>query len=120
MPRRSIPSPSQPPRPRRATWRERLVVLGPLGVAALCTAVTAILGTGMEIAAPLWLAALTWTVPSSLALALRRGVVLSDWSAFRYRGCDRARDDLLSWSTKTGAYAYLRVAEEHERLMRGD
>ena len=28
--------------------------------------------------------------------------------------------DLIDWSAKSGAYAYLRVAEEHERLMRGD
>ncbi len=120
MPHRSMPPSSASPPPRRATWRECLVVLGPLGVAALCTAVAAILGIGMEIAAPLWLAAVLWTVPSSLALALRRGLRDGDWSAFRYRGCDRARDDLLSWSTRTGAYAYLRVAEEHERLMRSD
>ncbi len=120
MPRHSMPSPSHPPRLRRSSWRERLFVLGPLDVAALCTAVAAILGTGMEIAAPLWLAALTWTVLASLACALRRGLHDGDWSAFRCGDCDEGREDLLSWSTKTGAYAYLRVAEEHEHLMRGD
>ena len=54
-----------------------------------------------------------------LAGALRRGIRARDWSAFRrYRLSGNG--DLVSWSTKTGAYAYLRVAEEHERLMRGD
>ncbi|MDE3261257.1 MAG: hypothetical protein OYL41_04640, partial [Acidobacteriota bacterium] len=68
---------------RRHSWRERLFVLGGLAVATLWTAAAAILGTGMEAAGPLWLAAILWTVPSSLALALRSGFVHRDWSAFR-------------------------------------
>ncbi len=116
MPRHAMPSSSAPPRPRRATWRERLFVLGPLAVAALAS----VLGSGTDLLAPVWLAALAWTVLASLACALRRAIRDRDWRAFRCSDCDRAREDLLAWSTKTGAYAYLRVAEEHERLMRGD
>ena len=56
---------------------------------------------------------------SSLSLAFRRGIRARDWSAFRrYRLSGNG--DLIDWSTKSGAYAYMRVAEEHQRLMRGD
>jgi len=104
---------------RRHSWRERAFVLGGFPVAALWTAVAAILGTGMETAGPVWLAAVLWTVPSSLALALRRGFVHHDWSAFRdYELPDNT--DTIDWSTKTGRYAYMRIAEQNERLLRGD
>jgi len=104
---------------RRHSWRERLFVLGGFAVAALWTAVAAILGTGMEAAGPLWLAAVFWTVPSSLTLALRSGIRDGDWSAFRdYQLPDGSRDT-FDFGTRTGSYAYLRIAEEHERLMRG-
>ena len=77
------------------------------------------LDTGMETVGAAWTIAIAWTVVSSLALALRQGLRRRDWSAFRrYRLSGNG--DLVSWSTKTGAYAYMRVAEEHDRLMRGD
>jgi len=104
---------------RRHSWRERAFVLGGFAVAALWTAVAAILGTGMEAAGPLWLVAVLWTVPSSLALALRRGFVHRDWSAFRdYQLPDNT--DTIDWSARTGRYAYMRIAEQNERLLRGD
>ena len=103
----------------RSTWGERAIVLAGFAMAALHTAVAAMIDTGMETVGAAWLAAVAWTVLSSLALALRRGIRRRDWSAFRrYRLS--GNDDLVSWSTRTGAYAYMRVAEEHERLMRGD
>ena len=104
---------------RRSTWGERAIVLGGFAVAALWTAASLLLDTGMESSGAAWMAAVAWTVLSSLALALRRGIRARDWSAFRrYRLPHNG--DLVSWSTRTGTYAYLRVAEEHERLMRGD
>ena len=107
------------PAGRRTTWAERIVVLGGFAVAAPWTAVAALLGFGMEVAGLLWLAAVLWTVPSSLALALRRGLVHRDWSAFR--GHELSDDtDTIDWSTRTGAYAWMRIAEENERLMRAD
>ncbi len=107
------------PAKRPATRAERLIVLGGFAVAALWTAAVAILGAGMETVGAAWLAAVLWTVPSSLALALRRGFVHRDWSAFR--GHELSDDtDTIDWSTRTGAYAYMRIAEENERLMRGD
>ncbi len=108
-----------PPTTRRSTWAERAIVLAGFAVAALHTAVAAMLDTGMETVGAAWTIAIAWTVLSSLALALRRGLRRRDWSAFRrYRLSGNG--DVLDWSTRTGAYAYMRVAEEHERLMRGD
>ena len=104
---------------RRSTWGERAIVLAGFAIAALHTAVAAMLDTGMETVGAAWTIAIAWTVLSSLGLALRRGLRRRDWSAFRrYRLSGNG--DLIDWSAKSGAYAYVRVAEEHERLMRGD
>ena len=103
----------------RSTWGERAIVLGGFAVAALSTAASLVSGAGAEAIGPLWLAATAWAVVFSLALALRRGIRRRDWSAFRrYRLSGNG--DVVDWSTRTGAYAYMRVAEEHERLTRGD
>ena len=104
---------------RRHTWRARAFVLGGFAVAALWTAASLGLGAGAEAIGPLWMAAVLWTVPSSLACALNRGLRHSDWSAF---GGQEFPDDgdLVDWSTRTGAWAYMRIQEEHERLMRGN
>ena len=69
---------------RRTTGAERAFVLGGLGLAALYTAASLILGAGAEAIGPLWMAAIGWTVagePSrtSLWLGLRHH---GDWSAF--------------------------------------
>ena len=106
------------PRPR-TTWRERAIVLGGIVPAALYTVAAAMLGLDMETAGAAWLAAILWTVPSSLALALRRGFRHGDWSAFRRHTLSDGRDERMDWASKTGRYAYLRVAEEHRRLMSG-
>ena len=107
-------TPARPP----TTWRQRAFVLGGFGVAALYTAMTAILGTGMEAAGPLWLAAVLWTVPSSLVLALRQGFVHGDWSAFRDHEFPEDDGDLDEWSSRTGRYQYL--ADMEDRLLRDD
>ena len=75
--------------------------------------------SGLEVVAALWLAAAVWAFIASLALALRRGFRDGDWSAFR-RGGMTDDAELVDWSTQTGQYAWMAVAEEHERLMRGD
>ncbi len=103
----------------KTTWTERLIVLGGFAVAALWTAVAAILGFGMETVGAAWLVAVLWTVPSSLALALRRGFVHRNWSAFA--GHELPDDtDTIDWSTKSGSWYELAVLEDNERLMRGD
>ena len=66
-----------------------------------------------------WLAASVWAALSSLALALRRGLRHRDWRAFgRYEMTDST--ELIDWSTKSGAWFDMALAEENERLMRGD
>ena len=103
---------------RRHSWRERLFVLGGFALAALYTVAAAMIGLDMETVGAAWLAAVLWTVPSSLALALRCGFVHGDWSAFS--GYDFPEDDgdLDEWSSRTGRYQYL--ADMEERLLRDD
>ena len=96
--------PSHVPAVLRSTWGERAIVLS----------------AGAGAIGPLWMAAVAWTVPSSLALALRRGIRCGDWSAFRSYELPDGRDERIDWVSKTGQYAYMRIAEEHERMMRGD
>ncbi len=107
-------------RQRPSTWRERLFVLGGFALAALYSSVAAILGNGMEAVGLLWLAAVVWTVPASLALALRRGFVQGDWSAFRDYELPDGREERFDWDTRSGRYAYRRIAEEQERLLLGN
>ena len=103
----------------RPTRRERVFVLGGFALAAVWTGVCAIAGIGLETAGAVWLAAVGWAVFSSLALALRRGLRDRDWSAFRRCGLPED-NDTLDWSLKSGAYVDMEIAEQHERLMRGD
>lgn len=112
--------PSTPDTLPGITCVERLTVLAGPALAAAWTAVAAILGTGMEIAGMLSLAAIAWTVFSSLALALRRGFRRGDWSAFRRRRLPDGRDERIDAATESGQYAHLEIAEEHERLMHDD
>ena len=103
----------------RATWRERALVLAGFAIAALCTLLSVATGGGIETVAAAWLAAGAWAFVSSLALALRRGFRRRDWSAFgRYDMPDNT--ELVDWSTKSGAWFDMALAEENERLMRGD
>ena len=104
----------------RTTAAERAFVLAGLGVALLASAAALVSGADTEHLPPLWLAALAWTVAASLAGALRRGLVRGDWSAFRRVPLPDGRDDRIDWASKTGTYAYLRIAEEHEELARDD
>ena len=105
---------------RRTTWRERLFVLGGFALAALYTAASLAAGSGTEAIGALWMAAIAWTAMASLAAALWQGFRHRDWSAFRRYRLPDGREDRFDWGTKTGAYAYRRIQEEHERLMRGD
>ena len=101
------------------TPAERAVVLGGFALAALGTVAALLTDSGLEAVATLWLAAAVWAFVSSLVLALRRGCRHRDWSAFRH--CEITDNtEAVDFCTKTGEYAWMRVAEEHERLMRGD
>ncbi len=105
--------------PPRNTWRERLFVLGGLALAALYTAVSLAAGSGTEAIGPLWMAAIAWAAAAAVAAALWQGFRHRDWSAFRRRRLGDGSGEDFDWGTKTGRYAYLRIADEHERLMRG-
>ena len=103
----------------RTTWAERAIVVGGFAVAALLTPLLFTLGEGADPVGAVWLAAILWTVPSSLALALRRGFVHRDWSAFRdYELPDDT--DTIDWSTKSGALYDMALAEENERQLLGN
>ena len=116
---RTHDGPAGRPGPVRTTWGERAAVLGGIALAALATAWSAATGAGIETVAAAWLAAGAWAFLSSLALALRRGVRDRDWSAFRR--CELSDNtELIDWSTKSGRWLELGIAEDNERLMRGD
>ena len=104
----------------RTTGAERLFVLGGLALAALYTAASLVLGSGVEHIGPLWLAAVAWTVLASVAHVLWLGLRHGDWSPFRrYRLPDSSGED-FDWATRTGRYAHHRIREQHELLMRDD
>ncbi len=110
MTRRSTEPDREPdtaPGSRPPTGTERAIVLGGIALAALYTPVAPALGLDMDTAGAAWLAAVLWTVPSSLALALRRGFRDGDWSAFRRRALP-GDSDTLDWSARSGEYAYMR------------
>ena len=104
----------------RRTAAERAFVFAGPAIALLASAVALASDVDMAHLGPLWLGALAWTVAASLTGALRRGLVHRDWSAFRRARLSDGRDDRIDWVSKTGAYAYLRIGEEHEELARDD
>ena len=118
MPRTSNARSGVPATPR-STGAERLFVLGGLALAALYTAASLAAGSGAEAIGPLWMAAIAWTVLAALAAALWQGFRRRDWSPFRRHRLPDGSGDNFDWGTKTGAYAYHRIHDEHERLMRG-
>lgn len=120
---RTFDDPTGPARPQNASSRpapaERALVLGGFALAVPATAWSAAAGAGLEAVAAAWLAAAVWAAISSLALALRRVFREGDWSAFRRRGMPFDME-ILDWSTKSGQWLDMAVAEENERLMRDD
>ena len=115
--------PSRDARPRPSTWRERAFVLGIPALALPATAVLLALGADGEAVWFVWLAAVAWTAIAGLAAALRSGLANGDWSAFR-GGCERrhacppdTRAESFDWDTRTGAFAYMRIRDDRERLL---
>ena len=102
----------------RYTWREYAFLFAGIGTAAAVTAVSLALGAGLEPVGLVWVGALGWSVLATIAHAFWRGFHLGDWSAFREYEPPELNRDAIDWSTRTGAYAYMRIAEENARLMR--
>ncbi len=109
-------APDSPPPVTRA---ERVLVLGGLALALLATPAALVL-PGLWIGV-VWVLAILWTVLASLGHALWLALVHGDRSRFGVPcgARQRVRQDTLSWSTKTGAYAYLRIRDRDEALTRG-
>ena len=107
--------PRRNPPPRRSR-RERVLVLGPLGLAGTAASC----GVAGEILAPLCLAALAWTLLASLGLALLAGLRRGDWSAFR--DCDREedREEEMDLDLRVGAWAFMREREHRFLLDHSD
>lgn len=106
----ALPS-GQPEKPGGRSWSAHVIVLGPLAVAALATA----FGTEADVLAPLWLAAIAWTVLASLAGALSRGFRQGDWSAFRGHRFPDDGGEMDEWAARTGRYAWFGEMEERLR-----
>ena len=97
--------------PKGRSWHARVIVLGPLTVVALATAV----GAEVDFLAPSWLAALAWTIAASLARALCRGLRHRDWSAFRDREPPENDGEMDEWAARTGRYTWLGDLEDRLR-----
>ena len=106
--------------PRRPTWRERVFVLGGIALAAPATAVSLVLGADGEAVGFVWLIAVAWTAAASLACALRRGIAHGDWSTFRGYELPDSRGERFDWETRTGEWAWMRLRDDRERLLRDD
>ena len=100
------------------TWRERAFAFGGIAVATATSGIGAPVGAGTEILAPVWLAALAWTILATIAHAFWRGFRLGDWSAFQEEYEPPHHRDNLDLGTGTGVGAYRRIAEQNEQLMR--
>ena len=128
------PGPAALPRP--STWRERAFVLGALALALPVTAVLLVLGAGGGAIGFVWMVAVAWTAFAALAAALRSAIVNGDRSAFwggsdvghacRGHECPRHEcppdtcGESFDWDTRTGAFAYVRIGEDRERLLGDD
>ncbi|MXW92464.1 MAG: hypothetical protein F4114_05355 [Rhodospirillaceae bacterium] len=99
----SILPPGRAGSPRTAR-RERIAVLGPLGLATAA----ACFGRDGDLLAPVWLAAVAWTVFASFALALHAGLRRGDWSAFRDYRHEPDREEEMDLDLRTGGYAFMR------------
>ena len=121
-PHRSPPPPvvrcaAERPRPARGAWW----ILGAPALALAATSVLAISGAPGDWIGAVWLLAVLWTIAASLVQALWAGFRHGDWSAFACADlpCNAsAREDDHDWATRTGAFAYLRIRDGHEALMR--
>ena len=122
MTRTVTPRDNGPDRPlRRTTRRARAFVLGGLALAAVCTASSLALGAGVEHIGPLWIAAMVWTVATSLAGVLWRGFRRRDWSAFSGHKLPEDDGDMDEFISRTGRYSSLgemeeRMLHDHDHL----
>ena len=107
------------PAARSAWW-----VLGAPALALPLTFVFVVAGAPGDWTRALWLVAVLWTIGASLVQALWAGLRHGDWSAFVCEaspGCQALAghdDDDHDFATRSGSYAYRRIRDRHEALMR--
>ena len=101
-------------KPRRRSWRQFALVLGPMAAPLLAT----VFGASATACAPLWLGAIAWTVLASFALALHSALCRGDTSAFTAYRQEPDRQDAFDLDTRTGAYSWMR--ERDERFLSDD
>ena len=89
-------------------------------VAGGVSGIGAPLGAEVEILAPVWLAALGWTVLATVTHALWRGFRLGDWSTFRQYESPGVDHDAGDCATGTGAYAYRQLTDPSFRHLPGN
>ena len=95
----------------RHTWRERAFVFGGIAGAGAVSGIGAPLGAGEDILAPVWAAAVVWTILATVAHALWRGFRHGDWSADREYELSGVNHDAGDCATCTGAYYYRRTID---------
>ena len=107
------------PAARSAWW-----VLGAPALALPLTFVFVVAGAPGDWIGAIWLVAVLWTVAASLVQALWAGVRYGDWSAFACTNSPCAAlphdDEDHDLAMRTGVFAYLRIRDRHEALMRED
>ena len=96
----------------RITWCARALVLGGLTLAVVYTAAAVALGAGGNHIGVLWVIAIVWTVATSLAGALWRGLRHGDWTAFSNYELPEDDDEMDEWLSRTGRYSSLRDMED--------
>ncbi len=87
-----------------ASWERMLVIVPPVFLGLISTLSAP--------AAPLLILAVAWVVAASLILALRRGIVHGDRSAFTNRQEPPADHTKVDLCTRTGLYQWMRDSEE--------
>ena len=101
---------------RSAWW-----VLGAPALALAATLLLTFAGAPGDWTGAVSLVAVLWMIAASLVQALWAGLRYGDWSAFSCADLPCAtppRDDDHDWATRSGRYAYRRIRDEHEALMR--
>lgn len=104
----AVPSPAA----RSAWW-----VLGAPALALVSTLVFVVAGVSGDWIGAVWLVAVLWTIAASLVQALWAGFRHGDWSTFACQALTGDDDD-HDFAMRSGTYAYRRIRDEHEALMR--
>ena len=114
------PPPSAGSTAVRSTWW----ILAAPALALASTLVFVVAGTPGGWIGAIWLVAVLWTIAATLVQALWAGLRHGDWSAFSCADLPCAAlphdDEDHDFAMRTGLFAYLRIRDRHEALMRED